>query len=141
MLMPHLRLGRSRPAAAIVEIAVLLPLLVFLFAIGVDFARIFYFAQILTDCARNGAVYGSSHPDRASDHEGIQQTALADAGNLVPAPTVASEVTTDADGYQCVRVTVSWSFTAMTNCPGVPSPYTLTRTVQMRVGSLWPKEN
>ena len=39
--------------------ALLLPLLVFLYVIGVDFARVFYYSQVIENAARNGALYAS----------------------------------------------------------------------------------
>src|SRR5262249_31515546 len=62
---PACRLRRSprrnaRTAAMAVELAVLLPVLVFLFAVGVDFARVFYYQLTIENCARNGALFGSN---------------------------------------------------------------------------------
>jgi Flp pilus assembly protein TadG len=133
------RAWTTRRGAAAAELAVLLPFLIFLFVVGVDFARVFYFSVILTNSARNGAVYGSGSPTQAADTAGIQQAALADATDLSPAPTVASTTGTDASNYQYVKVTVQQPFHTVISFPGVPSAFTLTRTVQMRVSSLTPK--
>ena len=40
-----------------VEFAMLLPLFAFLLVAGIDFARVYYGQQIITNCARNGALY------------------------------------------------------------------------------------
>ena len=48
-----------RPGVATVELAVVLPLLCFLFVIAVDFARVFYFDLTVANCARSGAIYAS----------------------------------------------------------------------------------
>ena len=40
-------IGRRRSGAAVVELAVLLPLLVLCFVLAVDFARVFYFSLTL----------------------------------------------------------------------------------------------
>ena len=50
---------QPRRGATVVELAVLLPLLVFVFVIAVDFARVFYYSLTLTNCARAGAMYAS----------------------------------------------------------------------------------
>lgn len=127
------RAGESRRGAAAVELAVLLPFLAFLFVIAVDFARIFYFSQTLENCARNGALYASDPTLAAqSPYTSVTQAALADATNLSPQPTVTSGSGTDASGNAYVTVTVSWTFTTVTNYPGVPSTVNLSRTVQMR---------
>jgi hypothetical protein len=104
-----------------------------MFAIGVDFARVFYFSQIVTNCARNGAVYGAFDSVKAVDQSGIQSAALADAGNLSPQPTVSSQVINDSDANQAVVVTVTRQFSSVSRFPGIPSQVALTRKVQMRV--------
>ena len=138
---PRFRAPRSRPAVAAVELAVLLPFLVFVFVIGVDFARVFYHCVTLTNCARNGAIYGSADPTHAADTAGIQAAALADATNLSPTPTVTSATATDADGHPCVQVTVTYTFQMLTNYVGIPSAFNLSRTVQMRVAPVLPKSS
>jgi Flp pilus assembly protein TadG len=127
------RTGASRRAAATVELAILLPLLVFLFAIAVDFARIFYFSQTIQNCARNGAIYASNLVTAQSPYASLQAAALADASNLDPQPTVTSTTGTDAAGNSYVQVTVTWQFQGLTSVPGVPTTLDLSRTVQMRV--------
>jgi Flp pilus assembly protein TadG len=129
-----------RPGVAVVELAVLLPLLVFLFVIGIDFARLFYHLVTVTAAARNGATYGSMEPKNSTDTEGIKKAALADAQNLVPAPKVFSSTATDELGHPCVNVTVSWTFNTVSRFPLVPSTVNLSRTVQMRIAPLEPKE-
>jgi hypothetical protein len=107
--------------------------LVFLIAVGVDFARIYYYTLTVTNCARNGAMYGSYSPDRATDTSGIEATALADASNLDPAPTVATATGTDSEGHPVLRVSVSWTFNSITRIPPIPSNVPITRTVEMRI--------
>jgi Flp pilus assembly protein TadG len=124
---------------AAVELAVLLPLLMFLFAVGVDFARVFYFSLTLTNCARNGAIYRSDPVAAAqSPYKSVEEAALADAANLSPPPTVQAVNGTDGAGHPYVEVTVRWQFATVTNYPGVPSPLGLSRTVRMRVAPLTP---
>jgi Flp pilus assembly protein TadG len=53
------RPNHERTAAATVELAVLLSFLAFLFVIAVNFARIFYYSQVVENCARQGALYAS----------------------------------------------------------------------------------
>lgn len=134
------RSGRSkRQGAAAVELAVLLPFLMFLFVIAVDFGRVFYFSLTIENCARNGALYGSD-PVAASQspYTSITQAALADAANLDPQPTVTSTNGVDAFGNSYLEVTVSWQFHTSTNFPGVPSPVNLARTVRMRMAPTTP---
>ena len=77
--------------AAAVELAVLLHFLAFIFIIAVDWARIFYYSQTVTNCARNGAIYCSDPLAQAgSPYASVTQAALADASDMSPAPTVTS---------------------------------------------------
>lgn len=122
-----------RPAAATVELALLLPFLAFLFVIAVDWSRIFYYSMIVTNSARNGALYAcDSVSQPTSPYAGVTAAALADAGDLSPAPTVTSTSGSDASGSY-VEVTVAYQFQTVTNFPGVPTSTNLVRTVRMRV--------
>jgi Flp pilus assembly protein TadG len=132
--------GNRRRAAATVELAVLLPLLVFLFVIAVDFARVFYFSLTVENCARNGALYGSDPlAPSQSPYKSTTDAALADASNLQPQPTVTSTNGTDLAGNAYVEVTVAWQFASLTNFPGVPNSTNLSRTVRMQVAPTTPK--
>jgi Flp pilus assembly protein TadG len=124
-----------RPGAAAVELAVLLPILMFLCVISIDFARIFYFSQTVANCARNGALYQSvEYLRQESRYARLQEAALADASNLNDPnnpPTVSDSTGTDANGKPYVEVTVKYKFKTLTNYIGVPSTVDLTRTVRM----------
>src|SRR5581483_2245743 len=126
---PHASLRRG---VAAVELAILLPLLMFLFVVAVDFSRIFFYSLTITSCARNGAMY-QSDPTGAlqSPYADVTAASLADASNLSPTPTVTSTTTSDDSGSY-VSVTVSYPFKTITNYPGVPNNLTVTRTVRMR---------
>jgi Flp pilus assembly protein TadG len=125
--------GQERQGAAVVELAILLPFIMFMFVIAVDFARIFYFSQIIENCARQGALYASDPKAPASNlYTSVQKAALADALNLNPQPTVTSTTGKDQTGNSYVSVTVTWQFQTITGFPGVPKNVTLSRTVQMR---------
>jgi Flp pilus assembly protein TadG len=130
----------KRRGAAVVELAVLLPLLCFLFVAGVDFARVYYHQITVANAASSGALYGARDDFRAADTEGIKQAALADAKNLTPAPTVTSVTGLDALEHPCVNVTVTWTFSTVSRYPFIPSTIELSRTVQMRVAPTQPKE-
>lgn len=125
---------RVRGGAAAVELAVLLPFLVFLFVVAVDFARVFYFSQVIENCARNGALYASNVSATQSPYASVEAAALADAGALTPQPTVVTTTGQDQAGNPFVRVTVTWRFRTITGFPGVPD-VDLSRAVQMRVVS------
>src|SRR5881227_3723666 len=113
---------RSARGAAAVEFALLLPFLVFLFVIAVDWGRIFYYSITCENCARNGAIWLSdSVAQQSSPYTTVTDAALADATNLSPTPAVTSATGTDAYGHSYVQVTVTYTFTTVTKFPGVPN--------------------
>jgi Flp pilus assembly protein TadG len=120
-------------------LAILLPVLAFMFLIAVDFGRIFYYSLAIENCARNGALYGSDPFEPAqSTYATISDAALADAANFQPPPTVTSVNGTDSSGNAYVEVTVSWTFTTLTNFPGIPTTTNISRTVRMRMQPITP---
>lgn len=132
-------LRTRRRGATAVEAAVLMPLLVFFFVIGVDFARVFYHHLTITNAARNGAYYAAQSDENAVNLTGITDAALKDATNLTPTPTVVNRTGTYADGTPWVEVEVNYQFRTITQFPGVPNDVTLSRTCQMRIMPKTPK--
>ena len=129
------RSREARRGAAAAELAVLAPFLVFLLLIATDFARIFYAAVILDNCARNWALYESDPYVRAdSPYKTTAEAALADAPNLMTDPTNLPKVTTatgtDSMGKPYVEVTVSRQFKTVAKYPGIPNDVNLARTVK-----------
>jgi Flp pilus assembly protein TadG len=153
------RPSRRRRAAASVELALVLPFLGFLFVVGIDYARIFYFAVTLENCARNGAYYASNYPN-ANDiyndiygYSSLDDAVLRDSSNLIDPNNSASKPTYQvgygtsptgpfnqavgtADGY--VQVTVNWTYQSLTRYPGLPTSVNLSRAVIMRVAPAIP---
>lgn len=132
----------SRRGAAVVELAVILPVLVLLFVVAVDYARVFHYALTVANCARNGALYGRDTASAAeSPFTSIKDAALADAASVQPTPTVSSTTGTDSAGQQYVEVTVTYDFRTITAYPLMPSSVTLSRTVRMHVAATLPQQN
>jgi Flp pilus assembly protein TadG len=128
------RYCKVRRGVAAVELAVLLPFLMFVFVIAVDFSRVFYFSIVVASCARNGAIYGSADAAHALGRADIQIASQADAKyNLNLSQLIVSSTTDNPSNPTWVQVTVTYPFTTVTKYPGVPSQMTLTRTVQMQV--------
>jgi Flp pilus assembly protein TadG len=134
---PHRRLRRR--GASVVEAAVLLPLMVFFFVIGVDFARVFYHHLTITNAARNGAYYAAQSAENAANLAGITDAALKDATDLTPTPNVTTRNGAYADGTPWVEVEVDYRFRTVTQFPGVPNDVVISRTCQMRVMPKTPK--
>ena len=123
---------QNRKGAAAVELAIVLPFVIFMLLVSTDFARVFYYSMTVTNCARNGAIYACD-PVTASQSpfRTVEEAALADASNLSPSATVSSKtVSTYFSSY--VEVTVNYTFETITNYPGIPSKIALSRTVRMR---------
>lgn len=133
------RAKARRTGALIVEFAVLLPLLMFFFGIGVDFARAFYAQIICANAARNAAVYGSSDPDRAANTAAIIAIARRDLGDLGSAADVAVSKTTDASGNSYVNVKVTYPFQTVTPFVPVASPLNINQNAEAKILPTAPK--
>lgn len=136
----------TRGGVATLELAVLLPMLCFLFVIAIDYARIFYYSLTLENAARNGAYYASNYPGIYS-YTTAEAVVTADVSNLSPAPTVTIRYSNVAEGpFEAtapiangyVQVQVTWNFKSITNFPGVPTNTTLTRRCRMKVAPITP---
>lgn len=127
------------------ELAVLLPFLLFLAVIAADWARMLYYTITIENCARNGALYACDSDTRSkSRYANVTEAALAEAPNLTPTPTVSqTDLADGGDGQKAVVVTVSMTFTSITNFSypklfGVPNSEAISRSVQMRVEPITP---
>ena len=128
-----------RRGAAVVELALLLPFLMLLFVLAVDFSRVFYCSLIVNNCARAGAMYASDPVAAAeSPFASLQAAALADATNLSPQPTVTSVQGTDALGQPYVEVTVSYPFTTISGYLGSVGNVQLSRKVRSAIAPTVP---
>jgi Flp pilus assembly protein TadG len=117
---------------AATELAIWLPFLALMFAVAVDFCRIYFTTQTVQNCAYAGALYASgvSSCDAATTpSDAAAQAALAEGASLSPA-LQTSNVTTAAAGSS-VTVTVTYDFTLLTRLPGLGQTVTITRTVTM----------
>jgi Flp pilus assembly protein TadG len=132
---------RVRRGVAAVEFAVLLPLLCFAFVVAVDFCRVFYYSVTVSNCARNGALYGSADQAHASDASGIDAAARKDAGDLDRQKLNVASTTEASGGSTYVNVTVKYPFATITRYPGVGGEMMLTSTVRMRVVPATPTFN
>ncbi|MCI0358785.1 MAG: pilus assembly protein [Planctomycetaceae bacterium] len=122
--------------------AVLAPLLVFLFIIAVDFARVYYYSQTLTNCARSGAFYASD-PWTASESPftSTQDAALSEARNIDPPPTITERTGANGSGHAWIEVSAEYKFATITGFPGIPNEVNLKRTVRMYVSAIVPNTN
>ncbi len=90
------RPGRDRrTGSALVEFALVAPVLLFLLAAVLDYSTLLRTATALANAARTGAQYGSRSPASATDIGGIQTAAINSA------PGIAGMTVTSARTCQC----------------------------------------
>ena len=131
---------RARRGAAVVELAIVLPVLTFLFLVAIDYCRIFFASQVVDNCARNGAIYaGDPLSSWHSIYPDVDTAAKADADSTMQSQlTVTTTYGTDTTYGNWVKVTVSYPFKTFTSYPGLPSSVTITRSVQTRLAPATP---
>jgi Flp pilus assembly protein TadG len=151
MRLPNFRtMGKrdARRGAAAVELAMLLPVLVFSSMMAVDFARVAYVQVTLQNCARNGALYefytkagftlpagwtslSTAASADASTTYGNGTTSIAsDASFSVTATSPASS----SNNYVTVTVTYAYkpmALPAMSTLPSIPGSITLSQSATM----------
>jgi Flp pilus assembly protein TadG len=139
MWLPHVRARKrkaTRRGAAAVELAVLLPVLIFCSMTSVDFARIAYVQVVLQNCARNGALYEfykKANFALPSTWTSLSTAVNADAEGM----TVTAVVTSPASATNnTVTVTVTTTYTlismgASSHLPALPASVTLSQSATM----------
>ena len=132
--------NRIRRGVAAAELAILLPFLVLMFGVAVDFCRVFYASQTVQNCAYAGALYASRtvspRPDTSTPTQAAQDAALAEGVSLNPALSAANVSTTLSNGMATTTVTYKFSFIM----PLMGNSITITRSVTMQVlpqGPYW----
>ena len=138
----RLRSGRKagRRAAALLEMAIVLPLvLLFAFA-ATDYGRVVHAYLAVSNAARCGAEYGAYHGFTAATKadweaqlrlvvvEEMQNLASFDAAELHV--DVATSV--DADDVVCTAVEVKYPFKSAIAWPGLPAASQLSHRAEMR---------
>lgn len=152
------RAYRGERGAALVEIAITLPLLLVVLVGTIDFGRAFRTAMIVINAARAGAQFGAQTPINSGNTAEMIATAdgVLAANGLASGPattatrlclcaddsgqyTATSPVNTCsttacATGHLAVTVTVSVSrtFSMITPIPGLPDSVTITRGATAR---------
>ncbi len=125
--------NETRGAVAVLELALVLPLLLIIFVAAVDFARVFYSAQVIADCARTAALY-SANPDLAdkTGYESAVDLALICAADLDPQPTITIARGKNSLSQEYVEAIVTQRFKLV--FPFVfNSEYQITRTARARL--------
>jgi Flp pilus assembly protein TadG len=133
MMSPTQPRSPRRRAAAALEAAVVLPVLLLFLVATVDLGRLPKIADSVSNAARNGAQYGSTNTTTAADAAKIRAAALTEMANLPNVsstnPTVTATTVTYS-GTQFIQVTVTYDLTG-TSMFSLYPVNTITRTVQM----------
>lgn len=123
-----------RRGVAAVELAIVLPILLFFFLVALDFGRVYYGSMTSSNCARNGAMYESySRPAGAPQefpYADMRQAAAADGTNLGGMNPSNDIALTAANGK--VSITVTHRFRTVTNFFNLPNPVNVPRSVVMK---------
>lgn len=125
---------RIRRGAATVELCLTAPFLLFMLAVTADFARVYYHAQVLSNCAWNGALYAADQ-DLADLHPAAsaEEAALWDVSGLEPPPRVTVQYGTDRYQQPYVDVRVAWTFRPLLPFPGTMKDIELERKARVRL--------
>ncbi len=133
---PPIRSGQRRQKSrgqSIVEFAVLLPVLVMILALAADFGRAFTAYIAISGAAREGAAVAMQSGELANV-ETVVRNDIGSGGSIWGTSVgVTSSLATDAQGYEQVVVTVSYTFSPIIPLPALPSTIDMERTVRMRV--------
>jgi Flp pilus assembly protein TadG len=122
----------ARRGVAATELAIWLPFLVLMFAVAIDFCRIYFTTQTVQNCAAAGAMFASgvsSADVTTTPSDAAVQAAVAEGGSLSPA-LQASNVTVSSSGSS-TQVRVTYDFALLTHLPGLAGTVTITRSVTM----------
>jgi Flp pilus assembly protein TadG len=130
----------NRAAAAAVEFAIVLPLLVLLVFGCVDMGRSIGAYVIVSNAARVGAEYGATHGYSALTYASWQNQVIAKAtqemqgtgGSFDPNRlTVTVTATPTTGNLYRATVVASYRFDMLTSVPGLPAQFAVTHSVTM----------
>ena len=139
--------GRGLPprrGVAMVELAVVLPLLLLLLLGAIDFGRFAHSYITVTNASRSGAAFGAVNPfttatqgnwqtqvrDRVTQEMQGVMDADAEFGDADLAVTAVRSL--DAGGLWRIRVEVTYPFEPLVPWPGIPARLDMKRAVEMR---------
>jgi Flp pilus assembly protein TadG len=145
------RYQRRQRGQSLVELALILPVLILLLLVALDFARMFNMSMAVTDAARAGAQWGAQTRANAANTLGMEQAAC---NSMADFPCTPGTNTTATSFCQCagstaiisctnpggclnvqnfVTVTANATFSTVVAYPGLPSSVPLNASVTMQV--------
>lgn len=146
------RHSRAQAGVALIEFALVLPLLILILVGLIDFGRYTFFSILVGNAAHAGAQFGSQNEQNAGNFALIEAVAKADGQNIVNASAqnvcgcwnsaTGQGTTPGACGQTCtnggvgvtyIRVNSSGTFQPLFHYPGLPASFTVSATATMRV--------
>lgn len=115
---------------AVVEMALVLPLLLFMIGGLFSFGQYVSAQQVLLTASREGARAGSLGAETAAIREAVEQS-LGAAG-LTQAPALAVSLQDEA-GLSLVSVEVTYPLALVLSLPGLPNPLPIRARTTMRI--------
>lgn len=144
-------LVRSNDGTALVEFAIIAPVLIFLLMGLIEIGRYTSLAIMAANAARAGVQYGAQNLSTAADSTGMENAALQDAQSLASWGTPIANHVCSTDGgvtfgscpgsgaalpantVYYVQVQVSGTFTPLVSYPGLPSKVPVSGSAIMKV--------
>ena len=118
----HRRARHARRGIAAVELASLLPVILFLTLASIDFSRVVYALVTLQNCARNGALYEfNSAAGYGSTYTSLTQAVTADSGGLTLGTPTAYAPGYNNNNYVTVTVSCQFSLISIPSVGGLPA--------------------
>lgn len=119
---PRKQPRRARRGLAAVELASLLPVMLFLTMASIDFSRVVYALVTLQNCARNGALYEfNTAAGYGTSFTSLSQAVTADSGGLALNPPTATSPGLPALNYVTVTVSCQFSLISIPSIQGLPA--------------------
>ena len=144
------RLARGESGSALLEMAVVAPLLILILVGAFEVGRFAQLAIVVGNAARAGVQYGAHDLITANDNAGMRTAALNDGQNMTGLTvTTATHFCRCADGSastcqatDCssshrlvfVQVDTNGAFSSLFHLPGVPATFNVNGHAVMRVG-------
>lgn len=148
--------ARNQRGSALVELALILPLILLLFMGIIDLGRAFFYSNTVARAAEAGALYGAQNPTdttgmidasdqamsaafaTAQDVSGVNSSAVygcecSDGTGQSASCTVTPSCTANQVYY--VTVTSNATYKTLVPWPGIPSSISMSSTVTMRGGA------
>lgn len=139
----------DKSGQALLEVALLLPLLLLMLIGVIEIGRAAYVSIIVSNAAHAGALYGAQNPATAADNAGTVQAALKDGQDVSGLTATATHLCTCSSGssapncalsdcasgrlIEYVQVNTSAVFYPLFHYPGMPASFKLKGQSVVRV--------